>query len=110
RALVSRSVDSTAAAAAYLVWKIDLGTTLDVVAETNLAWFAASVAIMGFTVPVLAMRWGWLLRAQAIEERLRGLTRAYFVAYTAGQILPALLGGGAVRIVETGRRPSRRTG
>jgi len=99
----------TAAAVAYLVWKIDLGTTLDVVAETNLAWFAASVAIMGFTVPVLAMRWGWLLRAQAIVERLRWMTRAYFVAYTAGQILPTSLGGDAVRIVETARRHPGRT-
>ncbi len=99
----------TAAAVAYLVWKIDLGTTLDVLAETNLAWFALSVAIMGLTVPVLAMRWGWLLSAQAIEERLRWLTRAYFVAYTAGQILPTSLGGDAVRIVETARRHPGRT-
>jgi len=99
----------TAAAVAYLVWKIDLGTTLDVVAETNLAWFALSVAIMGLTVPVLAMRWGWLLRAQAIVERLRWMTRAYFVAYTAGQILPTSLGGDAVRIVETARRHPGRT-
>jgi len=99
----------TAAAVAYLIWKIDLGTTLDVLAETNLAWFAASVAIMGLTVPVLAARWGWLLRAQAIEERLTWMTRAYFVAYTAGQILPTSLGGDAVRIVETARRHPGRT-
>ena len=99
----------TAAAVAYLIWKIELRTTLDVLAETNLAWFAAAVAIMGLTVPVLALRWGWLLRSQAIEERLRWLTRAYFVAYTAGQILPTSLGGDAVRIVETARRHPGRT-
>ncbi len=99
----------TAAAVAYLIWKIELRTTLDVLAETNLAWFALSVAIMGLTVPALALRWGWLLRAQAIEERLRWLTRAYFVAYTAGQILPTSLGGDAVRIVETARRHAGRT-
>jgi len=94
----------TALAVAYLAWKIELGTTLDVLAETDLAWFAAAVAIMVFTVPVLAARWGWLLRAQWIEEGLAWLTRAYFVAYTAGQILPTSLGGDAVRIVETARR------
>jgi uncharacterized protein (TIRG00374 family) len=99
----------TVAAIAYLVWKIELGTTLDVLADTNLAWFALSFAIMFVTVPVLAARWGWLLRAHGIEERIRWLTRAYFVAYTAGQVLPTSLGGDAVRIVETARRHAGRT-
>ena len=35
----------TAAAIAYLVWKVDLGTTLDVLADTNLAWFALAIAL-----------------------------------------------------------------
>lgn len=99
----------TAAAIAYLVWKINLSTTLDVLADTNLAWFALSFSIMFLTVPVLAARWGWLLRAHGIEERIRWLTRAYFVAYTAGQVLPTSLGGDAVRVVETARRHSGRT-
>jgi uncharacterized protein (TIRG00374 family) len=100
----------TAAAIAYLVWKVDLGTTLDVLSETNLAWFALAVAIMVLTVPVLALRWGWLLAAHGILERVSWLTRAYFVAYTAGQVLPTSLGGDAVRVVETTRRhPGRAT-
>ncbi|MGH3132128.1 MAG: lysylphosphatidylglycerol synthase transmembrane domain-containing protein [Gaiellaceae bacterium] len=99
----------TAAAVAYLVWKIELGTTSDVLAETDLRWFAASAAIMVLTVPVLAARWDWLLRAHGIDERLAWLTRAYLVAYTAGQVLPTSLGGDAVRIVETVRRHAGRT-
>ena len=100
----------TAAAIAYLVWQVDLGTTLDVLAETDLAWFALSVTIMVVTVPVLALRWGWLLAAHDIHERVPWLTRAYFVAYTAGQVLPTSLGGDAVRVVETTRRhPGRAT-
>ena len=100
----------TAAAIAYLVWKVDLGTTLDVLADTNLAWFALAVGIMVVTVPVLALRWGWLLASHAIHERVPWLTRAYFVAYTAGQVLPTSLGGDAVRVVETTRRhPGRGT-
>ena len=94
----------TVAAIAYLVWKIELRTTLDILADTNLAWFALSAAIMLGTVPALAMRWGWLLDAHAIEERLPWLTRAYFVSYTAGQVLPTSFGGDAVRVVETVRR------
>jgi uncharacterized protein (TIRG00374 family) len=100
----------TAAAIAYLVWKIELGTTLDVLADTNLAWFAFAATIMVVTVPVLALRWGWLLASHEIHERLPWLTRAYFVAYTAGQVLPTSLGGDAVRVVETTRRhPGRAT-
>jgi uncharacterized protein (TIRG00374 family) len=99
----------TAAAVAYLVWKIQLKTTLDILSSASIGWFVLSFVIMIGTVPVLAWRWDRLLRAHAIEEPLRWLTRAYLVAYTAGQILPTSLGGDAVRIVETSRRHSGRT-
>jgi uncharacterized protein (TIRG00374 family) len=99
----------TAAAIAYLIWKIELGTTLDVLSETNLAWFALAAAIMVGTIPALALRWGWLLGAHGIHERVPWLTRAYFLAYTAGQVLPTSLGGDAVRVVETTRRHPGRT-
>src|SRR5262245_54253716 len=99
----------TAGAVAYLVWKPDLGTTIDVLEETSLAWFLLGILIMVLTVPVLAMRWGWLLRSHGIAERLPWLTRAYFVAYAAGQLLPTSLGGDAVRVVETVRRHPGRT-
>ncbi len=99
----------TVGAVAYLVWKIDLGTTADVLREADWAWFVLAVAIMVLTVPVLAVRWGRLLQAHGIAERLQWLTRAYFVAYTAGQVLPTSIGGDAVRIVETSRRHPGRT-
>jgi uncharacterized membrane protein YbhN (UPF0104 family) len=100
----------TATAVAYLVWQVELDTTLDVLADTELAWFALAVAVMVLTVPLLALRWGRLLAAHGIHERLPWLTRAYFVAYAAGQILPTALGGDAVRVVDTTRRhPGRAT-
>jgi uncharacterized protein (TIRG00374 family) len=99
----------TAAAIAYLIWQVDLGTTLDVLADANLAWFVLAVAIMIGTVPALALRWGWLLDAHGIHERVPWLTRAYLVAYTAGQVLPSSLGGDAVRVAETVRRHPGRT-
>ncbi len=99
----------TAAAVAYLVWKIDLGTTLDVLEETSLGWFGVAILIMVLTVPVLALRWGWLLGAHGILERVPWLTRTYFVAYAAGQVLPTSLGGDAVRVVDTVRRHPGRT-
>jgi len=99
----------TVAALAYIVSKIDLSTTVDILTSADLGWLALSVAIMIGTVPVLAGRWGWLLRAHGIAERLPWLTRTYFVSYTAGQVLPTAIGGDAVRVVETVRRHPGRT-
>jgi uncharacterized membrane protein YbhN (UPF0104 family) len=70
----------TATAVAYLVWKVDLRTTADILGDASLGWFALAVVIMVGTVPVLAARWDRLLRAHGIHERLPWLTRAYLVA------------------------------
>jgi uncharacterized protein (TIRG00374 family) len=100
----------TGAATAYVLWKIDLGTTVDVLRDADLGWLALSVAIMVLTVPVLAFRWSRLLHAHGVVEPLTWLTRAYLVAYAAGQVLPTSLGGDAVRVVDTSRRnPGRAT-
>jgi hypothetical protein len=95
---------------AYLVWKIDLTKTLHAIVHANLGYFAAAVAIMIGSVWPMAWRWQQLLSARGIRERLAWLTRAYFVAYTAGQLLPTAVGGDAVRIYETARRHTGRGG
>jgi glycosyltransferase 2 family protein len=100
----------TGLATAYLVWKVDVGTTADVLRETSGWWFGLAVAIMILTTVPMALRWRWLLASQGMRERLPWLTRAYLVAYTAGQILPTSLGGDAVRILETSRRHPARLG
>jgi uncharacterized protein (TIRG00374 family) len=100
----------TGLALPYPVWKVDLRTTLDVLLDADLAWFALAVAIMVGTVPLMAVRWRWLLRAQAIDDRLTWLTRTYFTSYTAGQVLPTAIGGDAWRVVETSRRHVGRRG
>ena len=100
----------TAFAVAYLVWKIDIGTTVDVLVDADPWWFALAVGIMVGTVPLQAVRWRWLLAAQGLHDRLGWLTRSYFVSYTAGQVLPTAIGGDAVRVVESARRHPGRTG
>src|ERR1051325_10293999 len=100
----------TLACAAYLVWKIDLGQTLHVLGEVQLAYFAAALALLFATVPPLAWRWRLLLRARGIDDGLGWLMRAYLVAYAAGQVLPTSLGGDATRIFETTRRHPGRGG
>jgi uncharacterized protein (TIRG00374 family) len=100
----------TGLAVTYLVWKIDLGQTVDVLADADPWWFALAVAIMLVTVVPMAERWRHLLRSQGMHERLPWLVRAYLVSYTAGQILPTAIGGDAVRILETSRRHPARLG
>jgi glycosyltransferase 2 family protein len=89
---------------AYLVWKIDLAQTLDILGEADAGYFLLAVALMTVTLWPMAWRWQWLLRARGVEDRLGWLTRAYFVSYAAGQILPTSVGGDAVRIFETAKR------
>ena len=95
---------------AYLVWKIDLSKTLHLLAHAEIGYFFAAVAIMIGSVWPMAWRWQQLLSVRGIHERLSWLTRAYFVAYTAGQLLPTAVGGDAVRIYETARRHTGRGG
>lgn len=99
----------TGLAVGYLVWKIDLGKTADVLRHASLWWFALAIAIMVLTVFPMALRWKWLLAAQGIHEYFPWLARAYFVSFAAGQILPTSIGGDAVRIFETARRNQGRT-
>src|SRR3954447_2894478 len=94
----------TGAALAYLLSKIDLSQTWEILSGASLGWFLLAVAIMAVTVWPMAWRWQRLLLAQAIPDRLAWLVRAYFVAYAAGQILPTSIGGDAMRIFETSRR------
>ena len=95
---------------AYIVWKIDLSTTGHLLAHAKIPYFLLAVVIMVGSVWPMAWRWQQLLRAREIHDRLPWLARAYFVAYTAGQLLPTAVGGDAVRIFETARRHTGRGG
>jgi glycosyltransferase 2 family protein len=89
---------------AYIVWKIDIGKTVHLLANARLQWFVASLAIMVGSVWPMAWRWQKLLAARGVHDSLRRLVRTYFVGYAAGQVLPTALGGDASRIYETMRR------
>src|SRR3954449_7957249 len=100
----------TGLALGYLLSKIDLSKTWDVLSHASLGWYLLAVAIMAGTVWPMAWRWQRLLLAQSIPDRLSWLARADFVAYTAGKILTTSIGGDAMRIFETSRRHPGNTG
>jgi uncharacterized protein (TIRG00374 family) len=100
----------TALCAAYVVWKIDVGRTVEILGDTQLGYFLLALTITVSTTWPMALRWKWLLDAKGIHDRLGWLTRAYFVSYAAGQVLPTAVGGDAARIYETAKRHPGNTG
>jgi uncharacterized protein (TIRG00374 family) len=106
---ISLTLLFTGLALAYLVWKIDLHETIQTILDADPWWFALAVGIMVGTALPMALRWQWLMRAQSLPDSFAWLTRAYFVSYTAGQILPTSIGGDAMRVYETSKRHGGRT-
>jgi glycosyltransferase 2 family protein len=100
----------TGACLTYLLWKLDVRRTVHILVHANLGWFLAAVAVNAAAVPPMAWRWKQLLAARGVHERLPWLNRAYFVSYTAGQVLPTAVGGDASRVYETARRHPGRLG
>jgi uncharacterized protein (TIRG00374 family) len=94
----------SAAAAAYILVKIDIGKTLHIIGSASVPWVLLSAFFTVVTVPPMAWRWQRLLEARGVHEPLRWLIRAYFVSYAVGQVLPTSVGGDASRIYETARR------
>jgi uncharacterized protein (TIRG00374 family) len=94
----------TGASLTYILWQLNVRKTVDIVVHSQLGWFFGAVAIMISGVPPMAYRWQKLLRARGVHESWRWLNRAYFVSYTAGQVLPSAVGGDASRIYESARR------
>jgi uncharacterized protein (TIRG00374 family) len=94
----------TGLSVAYIVWKIDVGQTADVLANANLGYFLVAAAITTAAIFPLAWRWQRLLAARGVHDNLGWLTRTYFISSTVAQVLPSGLGGDATRIFSTTRR------
>jgi glycosyltransferase 2 family protein len=100
----------TGACLGYILWQLDIHKTVDIVVHSKLGWFFGAVAIMIGGVPPMAFRWQRLLAARGVAESFAWCNRAYFVSYTAGQVLPSAVGGDASRIFESSRRHPGRLG
>ena len=94
----------TSLAVAYILLKIDLGKTAHILGSASVPWVVASAVLTLVTVPAMAWRWQRLLAVRGVHESVAWLTRAYFVSYAVGQVLPTSVGGDASRIFETARR------
>jgi uncharacterized protein (TIRG00374 family) len=94
----------TSLAVAYILSKVDLGKTKDIIADASVPWLVVSAILTLVTVPPMAWRWQRLLEVRGVHETVTWLTRTYFVSYAVGQVLPTSVGGDASRMFETARR------
>jgi len=94
----------TSLAVAYILSKVDIGKTKDIITSASVPWLLLSAGLTLVTVPPMGWRWQRLLAVRGVHESLAWLTRAYFVSYAVGQVLPTSVGGDASRIFETSRR------
>jgi uncharacterized protein (TIRG00374 family) len=101
---VAATLVVSALAVAYILLKIDVGQTAHIIGSASPAWVVVSAVLTLVTVPPMAWRWQRLLAVRGVEEHVSWLTRAYFVSYAVGQVLPTSVGGDASRIFETSRR------
>ncbi|MGN6796567.1 MAG: lysylphosphatidylglycerol synthase transmembrane domain-containing protein [Gaiellaceae bacterium] len=100
----------TSLAVGYILSKVDLGKTKDIITAASVPWLLLSAALTLVTVPPMGWRWQRLLAVRGVHESVSWLTRTYFVSYAVGQVLPTSVGGDASRIFETSRRhPGRIT-
>ncbi len=101
---VGGTLTVTGLAAAYLIWKINVGKTVHIIDSAHPGWLGLSAFLTLVTVVPMTWRWQRLLAARGIHDSYAWLTRAYFVSYAVGQVLPTSVGGDASRIYETARR------
>jgi uncharacterized protein (TIRG00374 family) len=94
----------TGLAVAYILSKINIGTTAHTLGSASPRWLLLSAFLTVVTVPPQAWRWQLLLRARGISDSIAWLSRAYVVSYAVGQVLPTAVGGDASRIFEASRR------
>src|SRR5581483_11572160 len=100
----------TGGAIAYILSKVDIHKTADIIGSASMPWLVLSAALTLVTVFPMAWRWRQLLAVRGVHEPVSWLIRAYFVSYAVGQVLPTSVGGDASRIFETSRRnPGRIT-
>ena len=101
---IAATILISGAAVAYILTRIDVGKTLHIIGSASPGWLLLSAVLTLVTVPPMAWRWQRLLAVRGVHEGVPWLTRAYFVSYAVGQVLPTSVGGDASRIFETARR------
>jgi len=82
----------------YLLREVDLQKSGEHLAAFDVGWGVASLAVVAVLLLVAALRWHIYARALNITLSIASAYRLYLIGQFFGQILPAGVGGDAVRV------------
>ena len=87
-------------ALAFLVWKIDLGKTLDELRQADLRYLLA--AFLLFLLGLVVRAWRWFVLVHSLDPKVSfgRLVHLYFVGQFFSSFLPTAFGGDVVRATE----------
>lgn len=93
----------TVAGVAVLLHSIDVQKAAKGLAEANVGWAALGLALTGLALLSSVVEWGVLLRGTGHRLAWSSLSSWYLQGLFVGQVLPAGVGGDALRAVEVGK-------
>jgi len=93
----------TVAGVAVLLHSIDVQKAAKGLAEANVGWATLGVALTGLALLSSVVEWGVLLRGTGHSLSWSSLSSWYLQGLFVGQVLPAGVGGDALRAVEVGK-------
>jgi uncharacterized protein (TIRG00374 family) len=93
----------TVAGIAILLHSIDVQKAAHGLAEANVGWAALGLVLTGLALMSSVVEWGVLLRGTGHALSWAALSSWYLQGLFVGQVLPAGVGGDALRAVEVGR-------
>jgi uncharacterized protein (TIRG00374 family) len=93
----------TVAGIAILLHSIDVQKAAHGLAEANVGWASLGLVLTGLALMSSVLEWGVLLRGTGHSLSWRSLSSWYLQGLFVGQVLPAGVGGDALRAVEVGR-------
>jgi uncharacterized protein (TIRG00374 family) len=86
-----------------LLHSVNMGRVAHGLRDANAGWAIAGLILTGLSLLASILEWGVLLRGTGHALSWRALASWYFQGLFVGQVLPAGVGGDALRAVEVGR-------
>lgn len=93
----------TVAGVAILLHSIDVQKAAKGLADANVGWAVLGLFLTGLALASSVLEWGVLLRGTGHRLKWSSLSSWYLQGLFVGQVLPAGVGGDALRAVEVGR-------
>jgi uncharacterized protein (TIRG00374 family) len=88
----------------WVFWpQFRLNELADALARTSMVAMLAVLALFGLQAAMAALRWRWVLRQLGYSLTVGASVEAWLVGQCASQILPAVIGGDAARVIRLRR-------